>query len=225
MLRLQPACKADRDRWHGLRRLAADTTTLALPETKSLWKAYGAHNGERGLGAIAVELCCLFDLVSRAPLRFVAGKASTSEHKLIPKLIEHLWKNDPLLLDAGAIGVDSSSRSTASRLSAGSHFRADIHGCFPQVLPNFCKLLFCIRAFPSAGFQYYHTDVCDISVRAKSSAPYPILTGLQNSLDFHWLLRRHYYHDVVTVRLVLPVGMAFRHPPEGGTVPYLRERS
>jgi len=72
-----------------------------LPESKSLWKAFGAHNGERGLGAISVELCCLFGLVSRAPLRFVYGKASTSEHKLIRKLIESLRKNDLLLLDAG----------------------------------------------------------------------------------------------------------------------------
>lgn len=101
MSRLQAACKAGRDRWHGLRRLAADKTTLALPESKSLWKAFGAHNGERGLGTIAVELCCLFDLVSRAPLRFVFGKASTSEHRLIRKLIESLRKNDLLLLDAG----------------------------------------------------------------------------------------------------------------------------
>jgi len=53
------------------------------------------------LGAIAVELCCLFDLISRAPLRFVYGKACTSEHKLILKLIEHLKKGDLLLLDAG----------------------------------------------------------------------------------------------------------------------------
>ncbi len=69
-----------------------------MPESKSVWKAFGAHNGERGLGAISVELCCLFDLVSRAPLRFVYGKALTSEHKLIRKLIESLRKNDLLLL-------------------------------------------------------------------------------------------------------------------------------
>lgn len=84
-----------------MRRLAADKTTLALPESKSLWKAFGAHNGERGLGTISVELCCLFDLVSRAPLRYVYGKASTSEHKLIRKLIESLRKNDLLLMDSG----------------------------------------------------------------------------------------------------------------------------
>ncbi len=56
---------------------------------------------QQGLGAIAVELCCLFDLISRAPLRFVYGKACTSEHKLIHKLIQGLKKGDLLLLDAG----------------------------------------------------------------------------------------------------------------------------
>jgi hypothetical protein len=81
--------------------LAADKTTLSLPESKSLWKCFGAHNGQQGLGAIAVELCCLFDLVSRAPLRFVYGKSSTSEHKLIRKLIHSLKKGDLLLLDSG----------------------------------------------------------------------------------------------------------------------------
>jgi len=84
-----------------LRLLAADKTTLALPESKSLWKHFGAHKGQQGLGTIAVELCCLFDLISRAPLRFVYGKACTSEHKLINKLIQYLKKGDLLLLDSG----------------------------------------------------------------------------------------------------------------------------
>ena len=53
------------------------------------------------MGPIAVELCCLFDLVSRAPLRFVYGRASTSEHRLIPKLISYLKKGDLLLFDSG----------------------------------------------------------------------------------------------------------------------------
>jgi hypothetical protein len=53
------------------------------------------------LGAIAVELCCLFDLISRAPLRFVYGKVCTSEHKLIRQLIQGLKKGDLLLLDSG----------------------------------------------------------------------------------------------------------------------------
>jgi hypothetical protein len=99
--RLQTASQKDRSRWHGLHLLAADKTTLALPESQSLWKAFGAHNGQQGLGTIAVELCCLFDLVTRAPLYFVYDKACTSEHKLIKKLIQHLKKGDLLLLDAG----------------------------------------------------------------------------------------------------------------------------
>jgi len=53
------------------------------------------------LGPIAVELCCLFDLISRAPLRFVYDKVCTSEHKLILKLIGALKKRDLLLIDSG----------------------------------------------------------------------------------------------------------------------------
>jgi hypothetical protein len=99
--RLQDDCKPERSRWHGLRLLAGDKTTLALPESPSLWKAFGGHSGQQGLGSIAVEFCCLFDLISRAPLFFVFGKAATSEHKLIPKLIQRLRRGDLLLLDAG----------------------------------------------------------------------------------------------------------------------------
>ena len=99
--RLQKACKNERSRWHGLRLLAGDKTTLALPESRCLWKCFGAHKGQQGLGPIAVELCTLFDLISRAPLRFVYAKTCTSEHKLIHKLIEGLKKSDLLLLDAG----------------------------------------------------------------------------------------------------------------------------
>lgn len=53
------------------------------------------------MGPIAVELCCLFDLISRAPLRFVYDKVCTSEHKLILKLIGALKKRDLLLIDSG----------------------------------------------------------------------------------------------------------------------------
>ena len=48
-----------------------------------------------------MELCCLFDLISRAPLRFVYDKVCTSEHKLILKLIGALKKRDLLLIDSG----------------------------------------------------------------------------------------------------------------------------
>lgn len=48
-----------------------------------------------------MELCCLFDLFTRAPLRFVYDKVCTSEQKLIKNLIWHLKKGDLILLDAG----------------------------------------------------------------------------------------------------------------------------
>jgi hypothetical protein len=99
--RLQRGRGPERRRWKGLRLIAGDKTNLTLPESQSLWNCFGAHGGSRGLGPIAVELCCLFDLVSRTPLRFVYGRASISEHKLIPKLIGYLKKGDLLLLDSG----------------------------------------------------------------------------------------------------------------------------
>jgi hypothetical protein len=101
VLRLKKACNKERTRWKGLRPLATDKTTLALPESRSLWKCFGAHKGSQGIGPVSVELCCLFDLFTRAPLRFVCDKVCTSEHKLIKKLIQHLKKGDLLLLDAG----------------------------------------------------------------------------------------------------------------------------
>lgn len=91
----------DRCRWKGLRLLAADKTTLVLPESPFLFKCFGAHKGSQGLGPVAAELCCLFEVISRAPLRFVYGKVCASEHKLILKLIQHLKKGDLLLLDSG----------------------------------------------------------------------------------------------------------------------------
>jgi len=99
--RLQKELGPTRRRWRGLRLLAADKTNLALPESRSLYKRFGAHGGSRGLGPVCVEFCCLFDLITRAPLRFVYGKASSSEHKLILKLISYLKKGDLLLVDSG----------------------------------------------------------------------------------------------------------------------------
>lgn len=99
--RILKESKSQRRRWHGLRLLASDKTNLTLPESPSLYKGFGAHKGSRGLGPVCVELCVLFDLVSRAPLSFVYDRVCTSEHKLIKGLIGHLKKGDLLLLDAG----------------------------------------------------------------------------------------------------------------------------
>lgn len=112
MSRLQKTCGTKRNRWHGLRLLAADKTNLTLPESRPLYKRFGAHKGSRGLGPICVELCCLFDLITRAPLNFVYSKTSTSEHKLIPKLISLLKKGDLLLLDSGFYSYVTLSKIT-----------------------------------------------------------------------------------------------------------------
>lgn len=53
------------------------------------------------MGPIAAELCCLFDLISRATLHFTCDKCCTSEHKLIQQFIRVLKKRDLLLIDSG----------------------------------------------------------------------------------------------------------------------------
>jgi hypothetical protein len=51
--RLQTVCSHQRHRWHGLRLIAADKTTLALPEFPALFKRFGAHKGQH-----ACEVFC-----------------------------------------------------------------------------------------------------------------------------------------------------------------------
>lgn len=129
--RLQKASRRKHSRWHGLRLLAADKTTLALHEFRSLWECFGAHKGSRGLGPISVELCCLFDLITRAPLRFVYGKVCTSEHKLIQKLLRYLKKGDLLLLDSGFYSCATLGKIT----SRAAHFIIPaMKGLRPKVL-------------------------------------------------------------------------------------------
>ncbi len=88
-------------RWRGLRLLAADHTALNLPETKALYRRFGAHRGKKGLGAITVEFACLFHVPSRAPFRYTFGPCKTSDHKLLRGLRSGIRKGDLLLLDNG----------------------------------------------------------------------------------------------------------------------------
>jgi hypothetical protein len=88
-------------RWRGLRLLAADQTALNLPETKRLYKRFGAHKGKKGLGAITVEFACLFHVLSRAPFRYAFGPCNTSDHQLLRDLLSGVRKGDLLLLDNG----------------------------------------------------------------------------------------------------------------------------
>lgn len=84
-----------------MRLLAADHTALSLPETRALYKRFGAHKGKKGLGAITVEFACLFHVLSRAPCRYTFGPCKTSDHELLRALLSGIRKGDLLLLDNG----------------------------------------------------------------------------------------------------------------------------
>ena len=78
-----------------------DKTTLALPESPELAKAYGWHKANKALGTVGAELACLFCAVARAPIAFAHAKANTSEDKLFHQLLGQLPPLSVLLVDAG----------------------------------------------------------------------------------------------------------------------------
>jgi hypothetical protein len=84
-----------------LRLLAIDHTTLTLPESGPLWKRFRSHRGKKGLGPVAVELACIFHLASCAPVAYTLGRAATSDHQLITRLIGRLRRRDLVLIDNG----------------------------------------------------------------------------------------------------------------------------
>ena len=87
--------------WLGFEVKAIDTMTLALPEWPALFKKFKCHKTGKGVGTIAVECCCLFSTALRIPIALAFGRANTSDHKLIRKLVKHLKKGDLLLIDGG----------------------------------------------------------------------------------------------------------------------------
>lgn len=74
---------------------------MSLPETRALYKRFGAHKGKKGLGPITVEFACLFHVRSRAPFRYAFGPCKTSDHDLLRGLLPGVRKGDLLLLDNG----------------------------------------------------------------------------------------------------------------------------
>ncbi len=101
VLKLFPRRGRNPGKWKGYTVKAVDKTTLNLPETRKLFKKFGAHRGARGRGPVSVELCCIFAVLPRIPLAWVTGKANTNEKPMLKRLMRKLRKGDLLLLDCG----------------------------------------------------------------------------------------------------------------------------
>lgn len=105
----------DERRFFGLRAIAVDKTTLALPEAPAFFKAFGYHKTGKGLTCLNVEMACVFHVLSRAPFAWVCARACTSEIKLMARLLKHFKANDLVLIDNGfySFGIFTALREKA----------------------------------------------------------------------------------------------------------------
>ena len=106
----------DLRRWHGLRLLIADCTTLGLPE--AFWPRFGSHGGSRGQGPALVQAIVLYELASRCPFAFRLGSAKSDDRALLLRLLGQVHAADLLLLDNGFYSIEVLARI----LRRGAHF-------------------------------------------------------------------------------------------------------
>jgi len=99
---------ADLHRWHGLRLLIADCSTLCLPE--AFWPIFGAHAGSRGQGPAQVQAIVLYELASRCPISFRLGSAKPDDRSLLLRLLGQLHPHDLLLVDNGFYSIEVFAR-------------------------------------------------------------------------------------------------------------------
>ena len=88
------------------RRLSPRTTTWGVRSARPDWALMSSPAGAIDFISVSAPRWSAPRMANsaaprRAPLRFVYGRSSTSEHHLIPKLIRFLKKGDLLLLDSG----------------------------------------------------------------------------------------------------------------------------
>ncbi len=88
-------------RWHGFRLLAADTTTLRLPNAPEIVAEYGTH-GDRWGGAAPMAMAFgLFDVAAGIMRHATLLPAAIREREALVKALPHVDKNDLLILDRG----------------------------------------------------------------------------------------------------------------------------
>ena len=88
-------------RWRGLRLVAADSTTLRLPNWLENTEAFGLQWDSSGQFFVLARGLGLFAAASRLMLHATLAPFATSERALLVGLLQHLAPDDLLLLDRG----------------------------------------------------------------------------------------------------------------------------
>lgn len=88
-------------RWRGLRRVAADSTTLRLPAWPENQAEFGVQSDHPGQPYVLARALGLFATTSRLMLKAVLGRFDEAERALLAQRLPHLAGDDLLILDRG----------------------------------------------------------------------------------------------------------------------------
>jgi hypothetical protein len=88
-------------RWKCFRLLALDGTLVNLPRHKALAKHFGTARGGRGGRIPQARMLMLQFPLTRVPYRFAIGPKNQAERTMAEPLLDHLHKDDLLLMDRG----------------------------------------------------------------------------------------------------------------------------
>lgn len=88
-------------RWHGLRVLAADGSTVRMPDLGNLREHFGGMNTSCGKFRTLGRFVSLFDVATQVSFDAVLGSYHADERSLVATLLDQVAADDLLLLDRG----------------------------------------------------------------------------------------------------------------------------
>ena len=88
-------------RWHGLRLVATDSTTLRLPPWLENQTEFGVQTDTGGQPYVLARALGLFATTSKLMLKTVVGRFDEAERAILTQLLPHLANDDLLIMDRG----------------------------------------------------------------------------------------------------------------------------
>jgi hypothetical protein len=95
------AAHAPEPRWRGWRLVAADSTTLRLPNWLENQEAFGVQWDNHGQSYVLARALGLFTTASKLMVKSAIGRYQDGERALLVQLLPHLAQDDLLVVDRG----------------------------------------------------------------------------------------------------------------------------